>query len=170
MKKSTSERPDYYAMKGNIDVEALRTKFSRDLMNNMMMAEKMGVFNVLNDMHYDAVDTMDWMERRRPEEGDPNAVGDDRPAAQFPGYQERIAAAYDEILQQRLRDAKRQLAHSNEAIGSRSQFFMGEGSHVDLSYIFREFQHDGVKKFTAQMMLDLLTKDEILAFMSKIRG
>ena len=45
-------------MKGNIDVDALKAKFSRDLMNNMMMAEKMGVFNVLNDMHYDAVDTM----------------------------------------------------------------------------------------------------------------
>ena len=110
------------------------------------------------------------MERRRPEEGEPDVVGEDRPAAQFPGYQERMAAAYDEILQQRLRDAKRKLTFSKEAIGSRSQFFMGEGSRVDLSYIFRAFQHDGVKKFTAGMMLELLTKDEIVAFMSKIRG
>ena len=42
------------------------------------------------------------MERRRPEEGDPDVVGEDRPEAQFPGYEERMAAAYDDILQQRL--------------------------------------------------------------------
>ena len=114
-----------------------------------MMAEKMGVLNVLHDMHYDAEDTMEWMERRRHEEGDPDVVGEARPAAEFPGYQERIASVYDEILLQRLRDAKRKIAQSSEAIGSRSQFFMGEGSRVDLSYIFRAFQHEGLKKFTA---------------------
>ena len=50
-------------------------------MNNIMMAEKMGVLNVLHDMHYDAEDTMEWMERRRHEEGDPDVVGEARPAA-----------------------------------------------------------------------------------------
>lgn len=54
-------------MKGRIDTEMLKDKLSRDLMQNMKMAEKMGVLAVLKDMHYDAEEKMSWKERRRAE-------------------------------------------------------------------------------------------------------
>lgn len=55
--KDTS-RPNYFAHKGRIDIEGLKQKFKDDLMSNMNLADKMGVFNVLKDMHYDATDKM----------------------------------------------------------------------------------------------------------------
>ena len=47
-------RPNYFAMKGRIDVNMLKEKLERDLTQNMKTAEKMGVFSILRDMHHDA--------------------------------------------------------------------------------------------------------------------
>ena len=54
MKDPNEPRPDYYAGHGKIDVADLKKKFKDDITNNMKLAEKMGVFNILRDMHYDA--------------------------------------------------------------------------------------------------------------------
>ena len=69
MKKRTlvkdAGRPNYFAMKGRIDTSSLKEKLERDLLTNMKTAEKMGVFSVLKDMHYDAEDKLSWRERHR---------------------------------------------------------------------------------------------------------
>ena len=58
-------RPNYFAMKGRIDVNMLKEKLERDLTQNMKTAEKMGVFSILRDMHYDAQEKMSWRERHK---------------------------------------------------------------------------------------------------------
>lgn len=47
-------RPDFFAGKGKIHIERLKEKFEQDLINNLKIAEKTGVFNVLSDMYFDA--------------------------------------------------------------------------------------------------------------------
>ena len=44
---------------------ALKDRLERDLLNNMSLAEKMGVMRVLKDIHYDYDTRMQWRERRR---------------------------------------------------------------------------------------------------------
>ena len=63
--KRRESRPNYFAMKGKISLNALKEKLERDLMANMNLAEKMGVMRVLLDIHYDANAKMQWRERRR---------------------------------------------------------------------------------------------------------
>ena len=46
--------PDYFSWKGKIDIEKLKQKFSEDIMNNLQMAEKMGVFKVIKNLANDA--------------------------------------------------------------------------------------------------------------------
>ena len=46
--------PDYFSGRGTITVDSLKKKFETDLINNLPLAEKMGVFNVLHDMQQDA--------------------------------------------------------------------------------------------------------------------
>lgn len=58
-------RPNYFAMKGKIDTDTLKEKLGRDLLQNMKMAEKMGVFSVLRDMHFDAEEKLSWRERKK---------------------------------------------------------------------------------------------------------
>lgn len=65
-KKDTS-RPDYFAGKGRISAEGMKKKLEDDLMNNLKLADKMGVFNVLRDMYFDAHQKMQWLEKRRHE-------------------------------------------------------------------------------------------------------
>ena len=54
-------KPNFYNLKGKIDLESLKTKFEEDLFNNLKLAEKSGVFNVLKDMQYDAHEKMGWV-------------------------------------------------------------------------------------------------------------
>jgi len=89
-----TRRPNYYALKGTIDLETLKAKFENDLFNNMNLADKMGVFHVLRDLHFDAKQKMQWLERRRHE----NRLGkQDEPKPQFPGYEDRFLAAEIEL-------------------------------------------------------------------------
>ena len=45
----------------------MKKKLEDDLMNNLNLADKMGVFNVLRDMYFDAHQKMQWLEKRRHE-------------------------------------------------------------------------------------------------------
>ena len=54
MKRSETLRPNYFAMKGQISMSALKDRLERDLLQNMKLAEKMGVMRVLLDIHYDS--------------------------------------------------------------------------------------------------------------------
>ena len=65
-------------------------------MNNLKLADKMGVFNVLRDMYFDAHQKMQWLEKRRHENKQLNFADDDEPA-EFPGYEERLDQIEDEI-------------------------------------------------------------------------
>ena len=67
---TSQQRPDYFAMKGELDVDVVRDKLERDLLHNMQMAEKMGVLTVLNDMHYDAETKVNLKNRRRQQAGE----------------------------------------------------------------------------------------------------
>ena len=73
-------------MKGFIDLESLKDKLERDLLENMKLAEKMGVMRALRDIHYDANSKMEWREKRRqvklPTELDIMELED----SEFPGY------------------------------------------------------------------------------------
>ena len=97
-------------MKGRIDTEMLKDRLERDLLQNMKMAEKMGVFSVLRDMHYDAKEKMSWRDRHRERmnngeqpivhmsssfikpTADPKTAQDAGllEESQFPGYEERL--------------------------------------------------------------------------------
>ena len=55
-------------------------------MNNLKLAEKMGVFNILRDMHYDAKQRMVAAENQRLQMQAKSTV--EQP--QFPGYEERL--------------------------------------------------------------------------------
>lgn len=50
----TDTRPNYFTGKGRINVDDLKKKFKDDIMGNLKLAEKLGVFNILRNMHYDA--------------------------------------------------------------------------------------------------------------------
>ena len=45
-------------MQGRIDVEVLKERFENDIINNMKLAERMGVLNVIRDMKNDAEEKM----------------------------------------------------------------------------------------------------------------
>ena len=45
-------------MQGRIDVEILKERFENDIINNMKLAERMGVLNVIRDMKNDAEEKM----------------------------------------------------------------------------------------------------------------
>ena len=61
------------------------------MMNNMKLADKIGVLNVLKDMHQDANDKMSWVRRRSLTRNQPKeTVGPVMPKPQFPGYEERL--------------------------------------------------------------------------------
>lgn len=96
-RKVNEMRPDYFAMKGQISHVALKEKLERDLINNMSLAEKMGVMRVLKDIHYDADSKMQWRERRRltklPVDLDPSELID----PEFPGYCEQMEKTQHEI-------------------------------------------------------------------------
>ena len=55
-------------------------------------------------------------------------------------------------------------------LGSRSAFNLGPNSKVDLTYIFKAFQDEGLREFTAEMMTQFIQSSEVIAFMSKIKG
>lgn len=52
-------------MRGQIDIGALKKHFHKDLINNMKLAEKTGVFNVIKDLQDDAKERMNWINRRK---------------------------------------------------------------------------------------------------------
>ena len=79
-------RPDYFAGQGRIDVAELKKKFKDDIMNNLKLAQKMGVFNILRDMHYDAKQMMVAVENQRLQMQAKSTI--EQP--QFPGYEERL--------------------------------------------------------------------------------
>ena len=51
-------------MKGRINVDSLKEKFELDLFNNLKIAQKAGVFNVIKNMQFDAEEKMKWINRR----------------------------------------------------------------------------------------------------------
>ena len=143
-------------MKGQISVEVLKDRLERDLLDNMKLAEKMGVMRVLKDIHYDADSKMQWRERRRfeklPTELDPQELVD----TEFPGYCDQMKKAQHEIAMERLEEEKLKIAFSREKIGLRSDFNFGEESKVDLRSIFDSFQREGLKNLTEEMFADLV--------------
>ena len=80
-----------------MNLDKLKRKFSQDIMNNLNMAEKMGVFRVIKNMSQDAKKAIYEME-----EGDSESQRSSRglesrdgPSAadsngQFPGYEDRV--------------------------------------------------------------------------------
>ena len=52
-------------MKGKIDLDTLKKKLEHDVINNMKLADKEGVFNVIKQVVYDAQENMKWIDRRR---------------------------------------------------------------------------------------------------------
>lgn len=65
---------------------------------------------------------------------------------------------------------KRKASHSIEEIGHRSEFNLGKGSKVDLTYIFKKLMRDGLKEWTDEMMTEFIQRDEVIAFMTEIRA
>lgn len=61
---------------------------------------------------------------------------------------------------------QKEIAHSSAVIGHRSKFNFGESSKVDLACIYDDYQKDSIKVFTEEMFRQLLTRGEVLAFMS----
>lgn len=79
-------------MRGKIDIGSLKKRFHKDLINNMNLAERTGVFNVIKDLQDDAKERMGWINRRKAELIHQARVKeDDVPDAQFPGYEDRIS-------------------------------------------------------------------------------
>ena len=140
-------------MRGRIDLGSLKKRFQEDLFNNMKLAEKTGVFNVIKDMQDDAKERMNWINRRKAEQIQDARVKEElKVDAEFPGYEDRIEEVELQLMRDQLHIEKQKVKTSAEEIGFRSEFTFGEGSKVDLPYIFKKLMRDGIKEFSDEMM------------------
>ena len=70
----------------------LKKKLQSDLTQNLKLADQTGVLSILRNLHFDAKQKMQYMERKRMEN-----IKKSQEVEQFPGYEERLDGFQDEV-------------------------------------------------------------------------
>ena len=140
-------------MKGNIDLEKLKDRFRTDLINNMKLAERMGVLQVIRNLEWDAQRKIEVREQQRATQAAPSQpTPAPKPAeTEFPGYEERVDEVYREAMEQKVNILRHRRDTSNEVLGGRAAFTFNESSQVSLPSIFSNYHRDETRAFQQEL-------------------
>ena len=163
--------PDYFTWQGKIDIESMKEKFREDIMNNLKMAEQMGVFRVIKNLANDAsmqVKAMQLEEREsHMSQFGTDALAGSASKVAFPGYEEQLKAIEHKLEEENRTRIRNDLTRSNEEI-SNPRYVLDEKRMEDLHEIFEDFNNGILTEMNHELLTQLIQKSEVLAFMTKI--